>query len=282
MSLINDALKRASQAEKARAVRPQPAVELRPVGPSRPRGSATGLIFGVVLVVVLGCSAWFLWHWWNHRAATAPGPLAAHQQGQGKAGAGAQAPVAPPQPSASNPTRPLTPRAGEGAPQASRAGGANSPAKAINPVATANPNPAPRLPHPLPATNPPGFTAIKTNPVTVVPAANNLVYVPPPPPQVVTQVVTHVVTQIVAQVPPPPPPATTVVATVTSPPPPPKHVEFPPLQVQGIAYREKNPSALINGRTVFVGDHIGDVKVLAIEPKSVKVELEGAIKTLWL
>jgi hypothetical protein len=59
-------------------------------------------------------------------------------------------------------------------------------------------------------------------------------------------------------------------------------VEFPPLTLQGIFYRPKNPSALINGRTLFVGDQIGEVKVIAIEQRSVKVELRGVVKVLWL
>ena len=66
------------------------------------------------------------------------------------------------------------------------------------------------------------------------------------------------------------------------PPPAAAQVEFPPLTLQGIFYRPKNPSALINGRTLFVGDQIGEVKVIAIEPRSVKVELHGAVKVLWL
>ncbi|MCX8156399.1 MAG: hypothetical protein N3J91_08135, partial [Verrucomicrobiae bacterium] len=65
-------------------------------------------------------------------------------------------------------------------------------------------------------------------------------------------------------------------------PPPPANVEFPPLTLQGIFYRPKNPSAVINNRTLFVGDQIGEVKVIAIEPRSVKVELRGVVKVLWL
>jgi sRNA-binding carbon storage regulator CsrA len=33
---------------------------------------------------------------------------------------------------------------------------------------------------------------------------------------------------------------------------------------------------------LFVGDNIGEVKVLAIEQRSVKVELHGVTKVLWL
>jgi hypothetical protein len=59
-------------------------------------------------------------------------------------------------------------------------------------------------------------------------------------------------------------------------------VQFPPLQLQGIFFRPSNPSALINGRTLFIGDYIGEVKVVAIDHRSVKVELEGATKTIPL
>src|SRR5436305_6953254 len=32
--------------------------------------------------------------------------------------------------------------------------------------------------------------------------------------------------------------------------------KFPPIKLQGISYRKTNPSALINGKTFFVGEHI--------------------------
>jgi hypothetical protein len=37
-----------------------------------------------------------------------------------------------------------------------------------------------------------------------------------------------------------------------------------PLKLQGIVYDPKRPSAVINGRTVFVGDRIRQMRVIAI------------------
>jgi hypothetical protein len=52
--------------------------------------------------------------------------------------------------------------------------------------------------------------------------------------------------------------------------------------VQGIFYRAKNPAAMINSKTVFVGDRVSDAKVVAIAPDSVTVEIAGQKKVLSL
>ena len=57
---------------------------------------------------------------------------------------------------------------------------------------------------------------------------------------------------------------------------------FPPLKLQGLTYRLPNPSALINGRTYFVGDYVGEAKVTSIEEQRVVLELEGQEKILIL
>jgi hypothetical protein len=259
MSLINDALKRASQAEKARAARPQPAAGLQPAGLARPRGSATGLIIGTVLLLVLGGSAWLLWSWWNGRPTAIPGPVAVRNQGKQPAAAPANPPPIP---------KNTLPKA--------------------NTNRVANNSAKPPIRNPAPATNSSPVAVADTGRAPVVPAATNVVQIQRTPPPVTPPVITNAApppatTMVAAVVAPAPPPANPPVSPVANvAPPPPKKVEFPPLQVQGIFYRAKSPSALINGRTVFVGDNIGDVKVLAIDQKSVKVELEGATKTLWL
>jgi hypothetical protein len=56
----------------------------------------------------------------------------------------------------------------------------------------------------------------------------------------------------------------------------------PQLKVQGIFYRAKNPAAMINSKTVFVGDRVSDAKVVAIAPDSVTVEIAGQKKVLSL
>jgi MSHA biogenesis protein MshK len=57
---------------------------------------------------------------------------------------------------------------------------------------------------------------------------------------------------------------------------------FPELRLQGIYYRLNRPSALINGETVEIGDHLGDAKVIKIERRSVTLERGGQRKVLML
>lgn len=66
----------------------------------------------------------------------------------------------------------------------------------------------------------------------------------------------------------------------SAPAPPP--VTFPELDLQGLVYQKVRASALINGKTYFEGDTVGDVLVKAIKPESVVVELNGEEKTLDL
>jgi hypothetical protein len=64
-------------------------------------------------------------------------------------------------------------------------------------------------------------------------------------------------------------------ATNAPPPKPIPTILFPPLKLQGIAFKETNSSALINGRTYFVGNYIGDAKLISIDEMSIVVELSG-------
>jgi len=52
------------------------------------------------------------------------------------------------------------------------------------------------------------------------------------------------------------------------------------LTVQGIFYRTNDPSAIVNGKTVFVGDTVDSARVVAIERQSVTVELAQGRKVL--
>jgi hypothetical protein len=53
-------------------------------------------------------------------------------------------------------------------------------------------------------------------------------------------------------------------------------------KLQGIFYRPANPSAVVNARTVFVGDRIANAKVKAIDHQSVTLEVGGETKVLTL
>jgi|SRR5438045_5073106 len=57
---------------------------------------------------------------------------------------------------------------------------------------------------------------------------------------------------------------------------------FPILKVQGIFFRAKNPAAVINTKTVFVGDQVSNARVVAITTDSVTVEFNGNRKVLTL
>ena len=62
----------------------------------------------------------------------------------------------------------------------------------------------------------------------------------------------------------------------------PEPASFPELHLQGLIYRAGHSSALINGKTYFEGDTIGDVEVKAIHPKSVVLEWQGEERILDL
>jgi cytoskeletal protein RodZ len=56
----------------------------------------------------------------------------------------------------------------------------------------------------------------------------------------------------------------------------------PPLKLQGIYYSRSNPSALISGKAVFVGETVGEARVLRIERESVVLEEGGKTNVLRL
>lgn len=59
-------------------------------------------------------------------------------------------------------------------------------------------------------------------------------------------------------------------------------VIFPDLKLQGVYYRLVKPSAMINNRTLYVGDRIEGVRLVEIKRHSVQLELGGEIKELSL
>jgi len=63
MSLINDALKRASKTDRDRARSTETHASMQPVA-ERPGGSLSLVLAGVV-VLALGLAGWFFWQWWN-------------------------------------------------------------------------------------------------------------------------------------------------------------------------------------------------------------------------
>jgi len=57
---------------------------------------------------------------------------------------------------------------------------------------------------------------------------------------------------------------------------------FPAMKLQGIVYRPSNPSVVINNKTLFIGETIGEAKVVAIDRTSVTVECRGQTRVLTL
>jgi hypothetical protein len=54
------------------------------------------------------------------------------------------------------------------------------------------------------------------------------------------------------------------------------------LRLQGIIYRQSNPSAIINGQPIFVGEKIAGAKVVAITMSGVTLDVGGAEQVLAL
>ena len=52
--------------------------------------------------------------------------------------------------------------------------------------------------------------------------------------------------------------------------------------MQGLFLNEKIPYAIINGESYTVGDHLGDIKIKAIDRTGVMLELSGELKMLTL
>jgi len=55
---------------------------------------------------------------------------------------------------------------------------------------------------------------------------------------------------------------------------------FPSLRLQGIFYRARNPSVMLNSKTVSVGDKVAGAKVVAITRDSVTLQWNGETKVL--
>lgn len=55
-----------------------------------------------------------------------------------------------------------------------------------------------------------------------------------------------------------------------------------PFVLKGILFSKKNPSALINSKTVFVGDKVGEAVVVKIEEASVTLEIKGKTEVLTM
>jgi len=275
MSLINDALKRASEAQAQAAQRPRGPkgvedlpVPMTPVATrERPAWLPVAGI-SVLVIALLGASGFFFSKWWKERQAWQP--YAETPEDDDGTNAVPKAisppvqvakktdPVTPPPPKVATPPTPAP---------------TNTPA----PVAAATP-----APPPVPAATNPVVVAAPamTNPPPVV-----VVPVPVPPPAATNPppVTPPVVVAMTPTNPPPPvviPPATTPADTAKKTEDPPVKVasaEFPEIKLQGIIRAKKKVSAVVNGKTLSPGDRIEGAFLLKIDTESVTFE-KGSVR----
>jgi hypothetical protein len=122
----------------------------------------------------------------------------------------------------------------------------------------------------IPAENLATAPAIVPKPpvVTAVPLEINL---PPPATPPTNSPATS--TPVVVAAPVAPPVAATNSVVTSSPTP-------KPLRLQGISYDAAHPSAIVNGKAVYVGSRVDGMRVTAISPDSVTLAGGGRTKTL--
>jgi hypothetical protein len=221
MSLINEALKRAREAQQQA---PPPLPRSLPLQPIEPAQQAARHGLGLGVLVGLAMLALLALFWVRHWAETlnAPRPRQANAQ----TAYPTRATLASPAPSTPAAARPAMPR----------------------PVT-----------HPVPAKQP-------ASPQTTVVAASST---PAPAPTAALTTATPTNAQ--------PNVATNAMAAVAPPPHKP-----PPLRLQAIIFNPTRPSAMIGGKTLFVGDRVGDWRIIAIDQESATLAAAGHIKVLML
>lgn len=213
MSLVNDALKRAKEAQEQAAPPPPSQMQFRPVEPGQQVRQGPGLIVPVTLGVIALLALVLVWQGTTGHRMTEP--LVARAVTRT-----AIQPVVTPQP-------------------------VSSPAAATVPAPASEPSPPPQAEaHPVPA---PGV-------VDTLAAIDSATSVSPAPAK---EPETEATNSAAITAPPQPKPA--------------------PLRLQAIVFNPKRPSALISGKTLFIGDKLGDARVVAIDQES--ATLVGAGKT---
>jgi len=221
MSLINDALKRASQTKLTQLPAAESDTPLRSVDYRQPNRFAR--VFLPITLVVLALAAWFFMKSWQAGRVINPSPTVV----------------------------PVLAR--ELPPEQARSGPAQLPPTSAKTEENTVEKPAP------------------TTRSTGVPAPDNLPNVADNSQQAVRKPTLNSIAPIVESS------STNVQAPVEPPKP-----AFPPVRLQGIFYRPRRPSVMINSKTVAVGDKLGSVKVLAITRDSVTLQWNGETKVLTL
>ena len=212
MSLINDALKRARQAQQQVPPPLSPGLQFRPVEPAQQPKRGAGLILPVALAAGALLVFFLVWHWLQNIGPT-PGAQAKSQTA-----------VAPGRaPTGQN---------------------VSSAARDVHVVAVETHS----APAPAPVTGAPKAAA--TTPPASLPAPVDIA-------QPITTTNPPAVIEAAA-----PKPA--------------------PLRLQGIVFQPAHPSAMISGKTLFIGDKLGELRVVAIDPQSATLIGSGQTNVLTL
>jgi hypothetical protein len=204
MSLINEALKKARQAQVQPVAQTAATPALRPVDPARHADNGGGLWLPILIAVTLITSGALLWQWF-----------------------------------------------------------------ASGRVETVRARSTPAAAVPVPASVPlPASPTVATAPTPAPPSRP--IQIPPIAPDAKQDSTNAVVAT------PEPPPATNAVVVAEVP-------KAPVYKLQGIFYRPKNPSAVIDGKLVFAGSRVSNAHVLLIEKDAVTiVTSEGQTNLLEL
>ena len=220
MSLVNDALRRAKEAQQQAPPPPPSKMQFRPLDATSHARHNLALLVPAALAVVALLALFFVWQW-------------------------AQEPRGP----RSQEARALTPASPQiGITQ-------RSPSTSVKEVAPARAIAG--SPGQSPQPNSPGTTV----PAMVESAVAPLPASPANPPIAGPQ--ESVPTNSLARPQPVPP-------------------QTPSLRLQAIVFNPKQPSALISGKTVFVGDKLGDTRVVAIDRESATLVKSGQTNVLSL
>lgn len=218
MSLVNDALKRAKEAQQQATPPPPSQMQFRPVEPGQQAQPGRGLIVPVSLAVVAFLALVLVWRWTQGPRVAEPREARAVTRTDGQPAAASQ--------------------------PASISAAVNTPA-----VQSA---PSPLLQTESRPTHTPGIAdtlaAIESAPDGSPAAAKEQADEP---------------TNSVAM------------ASAAQPKP-------APLRLQAIVFNPKRPSALISGKTVFIGDKLGDARVVAIDQESATLISAGKTNLLSL
>ena len=213
MSLVNDALRRAKEAQQQASPPPPSQMQFRPVEPAPHARHGLGLLLPTVLTVIALLALVFVWQWAQGHKAREP------QEARALTRTSAPSTITP-QPASTS-------------------------------VTAATPAPAPPL-EPRPPSQPEFLATAAAGAADTVPAAAPTV----PVGSTVAGGQESEATSSAAITPPPKP---------------------APLRLQAIVFDPRRPSALISGKTLFIGEKLGDARLVAIDQQS--ATLVGAGKT---